>query len=65
MTSATWRPQGETNADVMIIDPDPVLSAVLTAAFADRALQVESSNDGREALELLTGDGERRLPGSR
>lgn len=62
VVSTTWRPEGDRAADVLVVDPDPVLATVLTTALEERGVRADAATDGRDALARLTGEGEQRLP---
>jgi DNA-binding response OmpR family regulator len=49
-------------ADVLVVDPDPTLRALVVAILERRGLQVVQLNDGVSALEYLTASRERALP---
>ncbi len=54
VVSTTWRPVDELAPDVLVVDPDPVLSTMLQAALSERGYRPEVLRDGRETLERLT-----------
>ena len=62
VVGADWRPDRESPADVLIVDPDMILSAVLGATIERRGLRVEHQPDSLEALNYLTGNSKRPLP---
>lgn len=62
VVSTTWRLETDRASDVLVVDPDPVLASVLMAALTQRGFEPSACHDGREALALLTGERERRLP---
>ena len=54
VASTTWRPSGERPVDALVVDPDPVLGAMLVSGLAGSGLRSEAVGDGREALARLT-----------
>lgn len=60
-TAADAEPHAGT-CDVFIVDPDPTIGAMLSATLERRGLRVRHETDGLEALNLLSGVGERIRP---
>ena len=58
----TWRPVDDRGVDVLIVDPDPVLGEMLSAALAERGYRSDRLTDGHDALERLTEAGMESLP---
>ncbi len=57
-----WLPLADQAADVLIVDPDETLGAVLIPLFERNGLRAEHEADALKALDLLTGHTQRPLP---
>ncbi len=55
VTGSNWRPENETVADVLIVDPDEILTSVMRVALETRGLKAESLHNGHDAYERLFG----------
>lgn len=62
VASTTWRPSGDRATDALIVDPDPVLGAMLVSGLQGAGLQSEAVEDGREALGRLTAEATGSVP---
>ncbi len=62
VVSTMWRNEGERAVDVLIVDPDPILSEMVFAMLSERGYQCDRLTDGRDALERLTTSSSDALP---
>ncbi len=62
VVASTWRPDDDQAPDVLVLDPDPVLGAVIRTALVERGYRPELVPDGRELLDRLTAAGAAAVP---
>lgn len=62
VASGDWRSGSERSADVLVVDPDATIRALMTTLFERQNLSVINLNNGVSALEYLTSARERALP---
>ena len=62
VATADWRAGDQQSADVLIVDPDATIRALMTTLFEREHLTVISLSNGVSALEYLTSARERALP---
>jgi len=62
VASTIWRPDHQQSADVVILDPDPVVGAMLLANLTEQGYRPELFEDGRDALQRLTDESGQGIP---
>jgi CheY-like chemotaxis protein len=62
VVSADWHGTGAEGPDVLVVDPDITMRALLATMLEREGLTVAQLNDGHAALAYLTGSRERALP---
>jgi DNA-binding response OmpR family regulator len=62
VVTADWRASGEMSADVLVVDPDATIRALMSSLFERNKLSVIQLNNGVAALEYLTSALDGALP---
>lgn len=55
IVATDWRPEAETNAEVLLVDPDQTLAAVLSSVLGRSGVRTDHLTDGMQVLDHLTG----------
>ncbi|MCB0996279.1 MAG: response regulator [Acidimicrobiales bacterium] len=62
IAATDWRPEGERGPDVLLVDPDHTLAAVLSSILGRSGLRCEHLNDGMQVMQHLTGPDRHQPP---
>ncbi len=62
ISTTDWRPNAVDSADVLIVDPDPALRAVISAVLTERGFSSTECSNGTQALAYLTGPNRPQAP---